>query len=228
MDRPGGNRQARFVPLQGHRTYPEPEMLRRADAFATCMRRRRTVRHFSERPVPRAVIDRCVDAAASAPSGANLQPWHFVVVSDAVVKRRIRLAAEKEERAFYAERAPRAWLNALAPLGTDDDKPYLETAPYLIVIFAEPYHIERGGRRVKHYYVPESVGIATGLLVAAVHYAGLVSLVHTPSPMGFLTEVLERHATERPFLILVVGHPRDDAVVPRIIKKRLTDVTTYI
>ena len=223
-----GNRQARFAPLEGHRTYPEPEMLRRADAFATCMRRRRTVRQFSERAVPRTVIERCVDAAASAPSGANLQPWHFVVVSDTAVKRRIRVAAEKAERAFYAERAPRAWLDALAPLGTDDDKPYLETAPYLIVVFAEPYHVDPGGRRVKHYYVPESVGIATGLLVAAVHQAGLVSLVHTPSPMGFLAEVLDRPATERPFLMLVVGHPRDDAVVPRITRKRLTDVTTYV
>ena len=223
-----GSRQARFAPLEGHRTYPEPEMLRRADAFATSMRRRRTVRQFSERAVPRAVIDRCVDVAASAPSGANLQPWHFVVVSDTAVKRRIRVAAEKAERAFYAERAPRAWLDALAPLGTDDDKPYLETAPCLIVVFAEPYHVEPDGRSVKHYYVPESVGIATGLLVAAVHQAGLVSLVHTPSPMGFLAEVLDRPTTERPFLMLVVGHPRDDAVVPRITRKRLTDVTTYI
>ena len=219
---------ARFVPLEGFRSYPEEEMTRRAERFAADMRRRRTVRQFSTRTVPRQVIDRCLDAAASAPSGANMQPWHFVIVTDLAVKRRIRTAAEKEERAFYAGRAPRDWLDALAPLGTDDHKPYLEAAPYLVVVFGQPYHLDADGRRVKHYYVPESVGIATGVLVTAIHHAGLVSLVHTPSPMGFLNELLGRPDTERPFLILVVGYPAEDAVVPVIRKKALDAVTSYL
>ena len=219
---------ARFVPLEGFRPYPEEEMIRRAERFAGDMGRRRTVRQFSTRTVPRQVIERCLDAAASAPSGANMQPWHFVIVSEPAIKRRIRTAAENEERAFYSGRAPRDWLDALAPLGTDDHKPYLEAAPYLVVVFGQPYHLDVDGRRVKHYYVPESVGIATGVLITAIHHAGLVSLVHTPSPMSFLNKLLGRPDAERPFLILVVGYPAEDAVVPVIRKKALGAITSYL
>ena len=218
---------ARFVPLEGFRPYPEEEMIRRAERFADDMERRRTVRQFSTRTVPRQVIELCLDAAVNAPSGANMQPWHFVIVSEPAIKRRIRAAAENEERAFYSGRAPRDWLDALAPLGTDDHKPYLEAAPYLVVVFGQPYHLDVDGRRVKHYYVPESVGIATGVLITAIHHAGLVSLVHTPSPMSFLNKLLGRPDTDRPFLILVVGYPAEDAVVPVIRKKALGAITSY-
>jgi iodotyrosine deiodinase len=192
------------------------------------MQRRRTVREFSERAVPREVIEECVRAAGTAPNGANLQPWHFVVVSDAAAKHKIRVAAEKEERDFYHHKAPQEWLDALAPLGTNEDKPFLDTAPYLIVIFAQSYGVLPDGRKVKNYYVQESVGIATGLLIAAVHHAGLVALTHTPNPMGFLNELLGRPAQERPFLILVVGYPADDATVPDIAKKLLEEIATFV
>jgi nitroreductase len=167
-------------------------------------------------------------AAGTAPSGANLQPWHFVVVSDSAIKHRIRVEAEKEEHEFYTSRAPQEWLDALAPLGTDENKPFLETAPYLIVIFAQSYGVLADGRRVKNYYVQESVGIATGMLITAIHNAGLVSLTHTPSPMGFLNEILGRPANEKPFLILVVGYPAEDAVVPDIGKKSLEEIATFL
>ena len=215
-----------FVPLSTYQGYAEAEMLARAVEFRDELRRRRTVRQFSDRPVPRPVIDACLEAAATAPSGANLQPWHFVVVTDRATKRRIREAAEREEFEFYHGRAPKEWLEALAPLGTDEHKPYLEVAPYLIAIFAERYRVGPNGEKLTHYYVNESVGIATGLLIAAVHHAGLVSLTHTPSPMGFLNEVLDRPASEKPFLLLVVGYPGEDAKVPDIGKKTLTDLVT--
>lgn len=192
------------------------------------MQTRRTVRHFSDAPVPLQVIEQCLMVAGSAPSGANLQPWHFVVVSDAVTKQRIREAAEIEEREFYSHRAPQEWLDALAPLGTDADKPFLETAPYLIAIFSQSYGVLPDGRKVKNYYVQESVGIATGLLIAGLHHAGLASLTHTPSPMGFLNEILGRPANEKPFLLLVVGRPAPDAKVPDISRKPLTEATTYL
>lgn len=178
----------KFQPLSTYREYSQVEMNRRAASFLAEMQRRRTVRHFSDRAVPRGIIDQCLMAAGTAPSGANLQPWHFVVVSDPAIKRRIRTAAEKEEYDFYHGRAPQEWLDALAPLGTDDQKPYLETAPFLIAVFAQSYGSLPDGRKVKHYYVSESVGIATGILITAVHHAGLVSLTHTPSPMGFLRD----------------------------------------
>ena len=219
---------AHFTPLRGYQEYSVDEMQRRATDFAATMRRRRTVRQFSSRLVPRRVIEASLDAAASAPSGANMQPWHFVVVSDAVVKHKIRVAAEEEERAFYGGRAPKEWLDALAPLGTDEDKPYLETAPYLIVVFAQPYHQESGDHRFKHYYVPESVGIATGVLITALHLAGLVTLTHTPSPMGFLNALLDRPNDERPFVILVAGYPTPDASVPVIGKKPLVEIVSYV
>ncbi len=196
---------AKFVPLRDFHTYPEDEMAERAASFYADVRRRRTVRHFSDRPVPRQLIDDCLRAAGTAPSGANLQPWHFVVVSDPEVKRRIREEAEKEEKEFYAERAPQEWLDALAPLGTNENKPFLETAPHVIAIFVQGSGRTPAGRRIKHYYAVESVGIATGILITAVHHAGLVSLTHTPSPMRFLNEILDRPARERPFQLLVVG-----------------------
>lgn len=217
-----------FMPLTTYLEYPVEEMRRRASVFCDELRSRRTVRQFSDRPVPRDIIETCVWAAGSAPSGANLQPWHFVVVSDAATKKRIRAAAEREEHEFYHHRAPREWLDALAPLGTDEAKPFLETAPYLIAVFAATHSILADGRRVKNYYVSESVGIATGLLVAGLHHAGLATLTHTPSPMGFLNEVLARPRDERPYVILVTGYPAKDAVVPRIIKKSLDEIATFL
>jgi iodotyrosine deiodinase len=218
----------KFVPLQGYQEYTEEEMKRRASAFCDSMRKRRTVREFSDRPVPREVIKNCLRTAGSAPNGANMQPWHFVVVTDPQIKRAIREGAEVEERKFYSERATPEWLEALASLGTDEHKPFLETAPYLIVIFAQSYGLDDEGRRIRHYYVQESVGIATGMLITAVHEAGLVSLTHTPSPMGFLNDILERPANERPFLILVVGYPADNARVPEISKKSLDEIATFL
>ena len=220
--------QPAFDPLSTFREYPVEEMRRRAAAFYTDMNRRRTVREFSSREVPREVIENCLRAAGTAPSGANLQPWHFVVVSDAGLKARIRVAAEEEEREFYHRRAPEEWLGALAPLGTDEHKPFLEAAPYLIAIFSQAHGVAPDGRPVKHYYVQESVGIATGLLVAALHHAGLVTLTHTPSPMRFLNDILGRPAHERPFLLLVVGYPAADARVPRITRKELGENATFL
>lgn len=216
-----------FVPLSSYREYPADEMKHRAAEFSADMSRRRTVRDFASRDVPREVIEDCLRAAGTAPSGANMQPWHFVVVGDAELKSRIRIAAEEEEREFYNRRAPQEWLAALAPLGTDERKPFLETAPYLIAIFMQSHGPTEDGRPVKHYYVSESVGIATGLLIAALHHAGLATLTHTPSPMGFLNELLGRPAYERPFLLLVVGYPAADARVPRITKKQLDEIATF-
>lgn len=216
-----------FEPL-AFREYPPDEMLRRADALAADLARRRTVRHFAPRPVPRELIETCLRAAASAPSGANQQPWHFAVIGDPALKRRVRAAAEAEEREFYARRAPQEWLDALAPLGTDADKPFLETAPHLIAIFAQPHGLSPTGEVVKHYYVSESVGIATGMLIAALHHAGLAALTHTPSPMGFLNELCGRPAHERAFLLLVTGYPAAGATVPRITKKPLAEIATFL
>jgi nitroreductase len=217
-----------LTPLADYRELPPDEMARRAAEFRALLARRRTVREISDRPVPRGVIEECLRAAGAAPSGANQQPWRFVVVSDPGVKRRIREAAEEEERAFYGGRAPDEWLEALAHLGTDEHKPFLETAPYLIVIFAVNHGRKADGSTLKHYYVTESVGIATGFLVAAIHNAGLASLTHTPSPMKFLNEILGRPSNERPYLILVVGYPKADARVPRIEKKRLDEIAIFI
>jgi iodotyrosine deiodinase len=217
-----------FVPHTEYREYPVVEMRQRAGDFYAEMRRRRSVRHFSDRPVPRDIIATCVQTAGTAPNGANLQPWHFVVVSDPDVKRRIRLAAEEEERAFYGGRAPQDWLAALAPLGTDASKPFLETAPYLIAIFAQSYGLAADGSRVKHYYVNESTGIATGFLIAALHHAGLATLTHTPSPMNFLNEILGRPDNERPFLLLVAGYPAEDVTVPAITKKPLDAIASFV
>ena len=208
--------------------YPVDEMKQRAKDFREEMQRRRTVRHFSDKPVPREVIEECLLTAGTAPNGANLQPWQFVVISDAGAKHEIRLAAEQEEDEFYYRRAPQEWLDALAPLGTDEQKPFLETAPYLIAIFGKTHSTLPDGRRVKNYYVNESVGIATGFLITALHHAGLVALTHTPSPMGFLNAILNRPSEEKPFLLLVTGFPAEDAQVPVITKKPLKEIAIYI
>jgi nitroreductase len=215
-----------FDPLSTWREYPPAEMIARSAAFAAELQRRRTVRQFSDRPVPEEVVRNCLVAAGTAPSGANLQPWHFVVVRDAALKRAIRTAAEEEERTFYRE-APAEWLAALAPLGTDAEKPYLEAAPFLIVVFAQRYGRNPDGSRFSHYYVGESVGIATGMLITALHHAGLVTLTHTPSPMGFLNGILERPEAERALMIVVAGYPAADAVAPRITRKPLDAIATF-
>ena len=196
--------------------FPQEEMISRAQEFCAHMVKRRTLRDFDSREVPAEVIEAALRTAASAPSGANQQPWRFVVVRDAATKARIRVAAEAEEREFYGHRATREWLEALAPLGTDEHKPFLEEAPVLIAIFLQRYGVDAKGQRVKNYYMTESVGISTGFLIAALHYAGLATLTHTPSPMKFLNEILGRPSNERPFLLLVVGYPKPEAEVPDI------------
>lgn len=216
------------IPLTTYQAYPVAEMQTRATTFYEEMRRRRSVRDFSERAVPHTILENCLRTAGTAPSGANQQPWHFVVVGDPAVKMQIRQAAETEEREFYERRASQEWLDVLAPLGTDAHKPFLETAPYLIAIFAQVHGLAADGAKLKHYYVTESVGIATGLLIAALHHAGLATLTHTPSPMGFLNQILGRPAHERPFLLLVVGYPADGVLVPAITKKSLDEIATFI
>jgi len=198
----------------------------RSQIFFENLSTRRTIRNFSDKPVDREVIENCIRTAGTAPSGANMQPWHFVLISDPTIKKQIRVAAEKEEKEFYEKRAPKEWLEALAPLGTDNNKPYLETAPYLIAIFMQRYGKLPEGREVKHYYGLESVGIATGMLITAIHNAGLASLTHTPSPMGFLNQILKRPKNERPFLLLVVGHPSEGAAVPDIKRKDMSEIMT--
>ena len=217
-----------LIPLADFREYPPSEMQARAHDIRAELLRRRTVRMFAPRPVPPGVIEDCLLAAGTAPSGANLQPWHFVVVADPAIKHEIRVEAEKEEREFYNGRAAQEWLDALAPLGTDANKPFLETAPVLIGVFAESYGQLPDGRKVKNYYVSESVGIATGMLITALHHSGLATLTHTPSPMGFLNRILKRPENERPFLLLVVGYPAADCVVPAISKKPLEKIATFL
>jgi len=217
-----------FIPHTDYKEYPVEEMRQRARSFYEDMKRRRTVRDFSDRPVPREVIENCLLTAGTAPNGANKQPWHFTVVSDPEVKKEIRKAAEEEEREFYQNRATDEWLEALAPLGTDADKPFLEEAPYLIAIFSESYGIKENGEKETHYYVKESVGIATGMLITAIHNVGLASLTHTPSPMGFLNKILDRPDNERPFLLLVVGYPKEGVKVPDITKKSLDEIASFI
>jgi nitroreductase len=217
-----------FIPYSSYRDYSPEEMQERSRTFREEVQRRRTIRTFSTRPVPREIIEECIRAAGTAPSGANMQPWRFVVVSDPQVKKQIREGAEKEEREFYERRAPDEWLEALAPLGTDWRKPFLEEAPYLIVIFGLSNTILPDGTKRKNYYVTESVGIATGMLITAIHYAGLATLTHTPSPMAFLNKILKRPANERPFLVLVVGYPAEGTTVPDISKKSLDEIATFL
>jgi iodotyrosine deiodinase len=216
------------IPLTSYREYPSTEMLIRVTHFADEVHRRRTIRDFSSRPVDRAVIEQAIRAAGSAPSGANRQPWHFAVVQSADVKRRIREAAEAEEREFYSHRATEEWKDALAPLGTDADKPFLETAPYLIGVFAQKFTQTQDGERLVNYYPIESVGLATGILITALHTAGLATLTHTPSPMKFMNEIMQRPGDERPFVLLVVGYPADDCRVPAIVRKPVNDICSFL
>jgi nitroreductase len=223
-----GGREQGFRAWSEYREYPEADMQRRATAFREDIHRRRTIRDFDDRPVPKAVIQECIRAATAAPSGAHMQPWRFVAVSDPRIKKRIRVAAEEEERHFYEHRASAEWLEALSILGTTAEKPFLETAPWLIAIFEERWGLTAGGQRRKHYYPTESVGIATGFLIAALHNAGLASLTHTPSPMKFLNEILGRPRNERPFLLLVAGYPAEKASVPTLERKPLEEVAEFL
>lgn len=221
--------ESRFLPLATYTELSPDVMQRRVDDFEAQLQRRRSVRQFSDRPVPRAIIEKCLLAAGTAPSGANQQPWHFVAIADPAIKTRIRAAAEAAERDFYERRAPQEWKDALKPLGTDEHKPYLETAPWLIAVFLQRFSRQADGRKVKHYYTDESVGIALGLLIAAVHTAGLVSLTHTPSPMGFLCDILGRPKDlERPYMLLVVGYPDPQASVPDIQRKPLAAIAEFL
>ncbi|MFN0102443.1 MAG: nitroreductase family protein [Bryobacteraceae bacterium] len=217
----------RFVPLDWKRE-SEASQLDAIRAFESIMRTRRTVRHFSPAPVPLELIERAIAVAGTAPSGANQQPWRFVVVSDPAAKREIRLAAEAEEKENYGRRFPPAWLDALAPFGTDWRKEFLEIAPYLIVVFRLDYGLDEEERKVKHYYVSESVGIAAGFLLAALHIAGLATLTHTPNPMGFLARICGRPANERAFLLIPVGYPDERAQVPDIGKKTIDEIRVLI
>lgn len=217
---------ARFVPLQ-HQRIDAAESLARGRNFYAEMSRRRTTRHFSTEPVPREAIELALRTAGTAPSGAHQQPWTFVAVSDPAIKRAIREAAEREERDFYHHRAPPDWLEALAPLGTDENKPHLTDAPWLVVLFRHAHGLGADGVRRTYYYTQESCGIAAGLFIAAIHHMGLVTLTHTPNPMGFLAEILERPANERAYLIMPVGYPATDARVPDLSRKALDEIAVW-
>lgn len=220
---------ADFVPLEGYEDVSSEEMKARAQSVLDMLITRRTIRDFSDKPVPREVIETCIKAAGTAPSGANHQPWHFTAISNPDMKRKIRIAAEAEEAEFYGGRASEEWLDALAPLGTDASKPFLETAPWLIAVFAQRRGGEAAGQDKKNYYVTESVGLATGMLITALHAAGLGTLTHTPAPMGFLRDICERPSTEKPFVLMVVGYPADGAQVPQhaLVKKSLKEMATF-
>lgn len=220
--------KAKLLPYRDFITLPQDSMRAQAEAFSATMRRRRSVRHFDSKPVDRAVIDACLEAAHSAPSGANMQPWHFVVVTDPAVKTEIRAHAEKEEREFYNGRAGHEWTKAVEPMGTGPIKPFLETAPYLIIVFQKNYAVTANHQRVNHYYVSESVGIAVGILVAGLQQAGVATLIHTPRPMGFLRKILNRPVNERACMIVVAGCPAGNAMVPSLKKKPFDQVVTYI
>ena len=218
------------VPLEGYKPRSDTEMQASAQDLLDTLSKRRSIRDFSDKPVSRDLIETCIRAAGTAPSGANHQPWHFVAISNPEIKRKIRIAAEAEEAEFYGGRASEEWLNALAPLGTDASKPFLETAPWLIAVFAQRRGGEASGQDKKNYYVTESVGLATGMLITALHSAGLGTLTHTPAPMGFLTEICERPKTEKPFVLMVVGHPAEGCTVPThaLIKKELGEISTFM
>ncbi len=216
-----------FVPAPKLAEFTDEQRIVQANEFYEDIRNRRTLRDFSPNPVPREVIEKCLLAAGTAPNGANLQPWHFCAISDPEIKKQIREGAEVEEREFYNGRAPESWLNDLAALGTDEHKPFLEIAPYLIVVFAQAHRVDEAGDKHKNYYVSESVGIATGFLINALHQCGLATLTHTPSPMKFLNKILNRPDNERPFLILVTGQPAEGAKVPDITKMPLDEVASF-
>ncbi len=221
-------KKPQLIPAPEIKGRTDEELIQRAWEFFQMMNGRRTIRDFSDRSVPGEVIEHCIRAAGTAPSGANLQPWHFVAVNNPKVKHEIRVAAEAEEKEFYEHRAPKAWLDALAALGTDWQKPFLEIAPWLIAVFVQPFRILADGTRSPTYYALESVGIATGLLVTALHSCGLAALTHTPSPMGFLNRILGRPSHEKPFVLLVVGHPAENALVPDIGRKPLEEISSFV
>jgi nitroreductase len=217
-----------FIPLSQYAELTPVEMQKRAREFYELLKKRRTVREFSDKPIPDGVLKDCLLAAGTAPNGANKQPWHFVVVNKPSIKKKIRVAAEEEEHEFYTHRAPDDWLADLEPFSTNEHKPFLEIAPALIGIFTQPYALNKDGSREKHYYVKESVGIATGMLITALHHAGLVTLTHTPSPMGFLNAIMKRPPHEKAFLLLVVGYPAEGAKVPNLSKKPLAEIATFL
>lgn len=220
---------AKFVPLEGFQHRTEDEMVERSQEFFDLMKARRTVRDFSDKPVPREVIENAILTAGRAPSGANKQPWHFAVISSADIKAKLREAAEAEEREFYGGRASETWLKDLEPFGTDDQKPFLETAPWLIAVFRESYGLDEDtGEKTQNYYVHESAGLAAGFLIASLHNAGLATLTHTPSPMGFLNKICKRPKNERPIMLVVAGYPADDVQVPDIDKKPLDKIASWI
>ena len=218
------------IPLPHRQTLTDADAEKRAEAYYKFIKTRHTVRHFTNQPVPRTVIENCLRAAGTAPSGANHQPWHFVCVSNPDIKKQIREAAEVEEREFYGGKAGDEWLDDLKKIGTDAHKPFLEEAPWLIAIFAERYGRDEKGNKRKNYYTPESVGIATGFLINALHQAGLATLTHTPNPMKFLNKVLDRPSNERPYILLVVGHAATDAEIPRAatVKKPLEQISSFV
>ena len=218
------------IPLPHRQSMSDQEATQQALAYYEFIKTRHTVRNFTSQPVPKSVIETCLRAAGTAPSGANHQPWHFVCVSDPETKKKIRDAAETEEQEFYGGKAGEEWLNDLKKIGTDAHKPFLEEAPWLIAIFAEKYGIDEDGNKRKNYYMPESVGIATGFLLNALHKAGLATLTHTPNPMKFLNQILNRPSNERPYILLVVGHPAEDAEIPRAVtvKKPLEQIASFI
>ncbi len=221
------NTMKSFIPLPHYFNFSREKILKKAKKFNKNIQKRRTIRNFSSIPIAKEVIEQCILAAASAPSGAHMQPWHFAVIGNQEIKNKIREAAEVEEREFYQHRASEEWLKALEPLGTDTNKPFLETAPWLIAVFAERYGIDEEGKRYKHYYTPESVGISCGMLITALHNCGLATLTHTPSPMGFLKKILKRPDNERAYMLIVCGHPTEDAKVPNLKRKELNQIATF-
>ncbi|MCB9058724.1 MAG: nitroreductase family protein [Calditrichae bacterium] len=219
---------SKFIPYAQYVSYQPEEMLQRSKDYYDELRRRRSIRTFSDKRVDKEIIENCIRTAGTAPSGANLQPWHFVAVNNKELKKEIRLAAEKEEYEFYTRRASDEWLADLQPFETNEKKPFLEEAPWLIAIFEKRYGINPDGSKKKHYYTSESVGIACGLLISAIHHSGLASLTHTPSPMGFLNTILDRPSNEKPFLLLVVGYPAEGINIPDIKRKGINEIATFL
>ncbi len=216
----------KFIPLQNFHTFSEKEMFNRSEDFLNLMSTRRTIRTFSSQPIPQQVIENAIKAAGTAPSGANMQPWFFAIIKNKKIKETIRIEAEKEEKEFYSKRATDEWLKALEPFDTDENKPFLEKAPYLIVVFERKFDKDTEGKTVKHYYTKESVGIATGLLITALHNSGIATLTHTPSPMNFLNKILDRPKNEKPFLIIVAGIPQKTTLVPNITRKKFDEIAS--
>ena len=216
----------KFIHLQNFHTFSETEMIDRSEDFLNLMSARRTIRTFSDQPIPQQVIENAIKAAGSAPSGANMQPWFFAVIKNSKIKKSIRNEAEKEEKEFYAKRATDEWLKALEPFDTDENKPFLEKAPYLIVVFEKKYEKDESNNLIKHYYTKESVGIAAGILITALHNSGIATLTHTPSPMNFLNKILDRPKNEKPFLIIVAGIPQKTTLVPNITRKKFDKIAS--